>query len=193
MTNLAALISQAVLLAYDLADVDLLVDVGGGYGQFLTDILTVYPNMQGILVDTPAVINVARRQLAQQPSRPRCTLVPGNLLEPLPRGGNLYLLSGVIHDWDDDDAIKILEHCRRAMAPHGKVLVVESILPAGDGSAFGALLDLNMLVMTGGRERTEREFRRLFDAAGLVVTRITPTLAPQWTIEGSCDVHGGRP
>ena len=186
MTNLAALISQAVLLAYDFADVDLLVDVGGGYGQFLTDILTVYPNMQGILVDTPAVIDVARRQLAGQPSRPRCTLVPGNLLEPLPRGGNLYLLSGVIHDWDDDDAIKILDQCRCAMAPDGKVLVVESILPAGNGSAFGALLDLNMLVMTGGRERTEREFRRLFDAAGLVVTRITPTLAPQSTIEGSC-------
>ena len=138
------------------------------------------------MVDTPAVIDVARRQLAEQPSRPRCTLVPGNLLEPLPRGGNLYLLSGVIHDWDDDEAIRILDQCRCAMAPDGKVLVVESILPAGDGSAFGALLDLNMLVMTGGRERTEREFRRLFDAAGLVVTRITPTLAPQSAIEGSC-------
>jgi L-alanine-DL-glutamate epimerase-like enolase superfamily enzyme len=96
----------------------------------------------------------------------------------------------VIHDWDDDDAIKILDHCRRAMAPDGKVLVVETILPAEDESAFGALLDLNMLVMTGGRERTEREFRRLFDAAGLVVTRITPTLAPQWTIEGSCKRSG---
>jgi SAM-dependent methyltransferase len=186
MTNLAALISQAVLLVHDFADVELLVDVGGGYGQFLTDILTVYPDMRGILVDTPAVIDVARRQLAGQPSRPRCTLVPGNLLEPLPRGGDLYLLSGVIHDWDDDEAIKILNQCRRAMAPDGKVLVVESILAAGNGSAFGALLDLNMLVMTGGRERTEQEFRRLFDAAGLVVTRITPTLAPQWTIEGSC-------
>jgi hypothetical protein len=186
MTNLAALISQAVLLVYDFAGIQVLVDVGGGYGQFLTDILTVYPEMRGILVDTPAVIGEARIHLEGQPSAPRCALVPGNLLEPLPRGGNLYLLSGVIHDWDDDDAIKILDHCRRAMAPDGKVLVVETILPARDESAFGALLDLNMLVMTGGRERTEREFHRLFDAAGLVVTRITPTLAPQWAIEGSC-------
>jgi SAM-dependent methyltransferase len=186
MTSLASLISQAVLLVYNFAGIHLLVDVGGGYGQFLTDILTVYPDMCGILIDTPAVIGEAKTQLEGQPCRPRCRLVPGNLLEPLPRGGNLYLLSGVIHDWDDDDAIKILDHCRRAMAPDGKVLVVETILPAEDESAFGALLDLNMLVMTGGRERTEREFRRLFDAAGLVVTRITPTLAPQWTIEGSC-------
>jgi hypothetical protein len=186
MTDLAALISQAVLLAYDFADIQLLVDVGGGYGQFLTDILTVYPHMRGILVDTPAVIGTARTRIEGHLSRPRCTLVPGSLLEPLPRGGDLYLLSGVIHDWDDDDAIRILDRCRRAMTPNGRVLVVESVLSAVDQSAFGALLDLNMLVMTGGRERTEREFRRLFDAAGLVVTRMTPTLAPQWTIEGSC-------
>jgi hypothetical protein len=186
MTDLAALISQAVLLAYDFANIHLLVDVGGGYGQFLTDILTVYPNMRGILVDTPAVICQAKGHVEGHLSQPRCMLVAGSLLESLPRGGNLYLLSGVIHDWDDGDAITILDQCRRAMTPNGKVLVVETVLPEADASAFGALLDLNMLVMTGGRERTEREYRRMFDAAGLVVTRITPTLAPQWTIEGSC-------
>ncbi|HEV3063472.1 MAG TPA: methyltransferase [Vicinamibacterales bacterium] len=185
MTNLAALMSQAVLLAYDFAGIHLLVDVGGGYGQFLTDILTVYPDMRGILVDTPAVICQAKSRLEGHLAQPRCTLVAGNLLEALPRGGNLYLLSGVIHDWDDDDAIAILEQCRRAMTPSGRVLVVETVLPEVAASAFGALLDLNMLVMTGGRERTEREFRRLFGAAGLEITRMTPTLAPQWAIEGS--------
>jgi hypothetical protein len=185
MTDLSALISQAVLLAYDFAGIHLLVDVGGGYGQFLTDILTVYPDMRGILVDTPAVICQAKTRVEGHHSQARCTLVAGSLLEPLPRGGNLYLLSGVIHDWDDDDAVAILEQCRRAMTPNGKVLLVETVLSTEDASAFGALLDLNMLVMTGGRERTEREFRQLFDAAGLEITRMTPTLAPQWAIEGS--------
>ena len=185
MTDLAALISQAVLLAYDFAGIHLLVDVGGGYGQFVTDILAVYPHMRGILFDTPAVIREAKRHVEGHRSHPRCSLVAGSLLEPLPRGGNLYLLSGVIHDWDDDDAITILEQCRRAMTPNGKVIVVETVLPETDASAFGALLDLNMLVMTGGRERTEREFRQLFDAAGFEITRMTPTLAPQWAIEGS--------
>jgi hypothetical protein len=138
MTDLASLISQAVLLAYDFAGVHLLVDVGGGYGQFLTDILAMYPSMRGILVDTPAVICQAKRHVEGHLSQSRCTLVAGNLLEPLPRGGDLYLLSGVIHDWDDDDAITILEQCRRAMTPNGKVLVVESVLPETDASAFGA-------------------------------------------------------
>jgi ubiquinone/menaquinone biosynthesis C-methylase UbiE len=185
MTDLAALISQAVLLAYDFAGIHLLVDVGGGYGRFLTDILAVYPNMRGILVDTPAVIGQAKRRVEGHRCQPRCTLVAGSLLEPLPRGGDLYLLSGVIHDWDDGDAVTILEQCRRAMTPNGKVVVVETVLPEADASAFGALLDLNMLVMTGGRERTEREFRGLLDAAGFEITRMTPTLAPQWAIEGS--------
>jgi len=170
MTDLAALISEAILLAYDFGRIDLLVDVGGGYGQFLSDILTVYPKMRGILVDTPAVIRAAHTWLEGHHTRSRCTLVPGNLLQFLPRGGNLYLLSGVIHDWDDDEAVTILKECRRAMAPNGKVLVVENVLSTVDVGAFGALLDLNMLVMTGGRERTENEFRQLFDAAGLNVT-----------------------
>jgi hypothetical protein len=141
--------------------------------------------MRQTLGKTPAVYGQAKRHVEAHLSQSRCTLVAGNLLEPLPRGGNLYLLSGVIHDWDDDDAVTILEQCRRAMTPNGRVLVVESVLPETDASAFGALLDLNMLVMTGGRERTEREFRRLFDAAGFEITRMTPTLAPQWSIEAS--------
>ena len=93
-------------------------------------------------------------------------------------------MSGVIHDWDDDRAVRILDNCRRAMARNGKVLVVEMLLPSRDAPRFAALLDLNMLVMNGGRERTEEDFRRLFDAAGLRVTRLVPTLAPQWVIEG---------
>jgi ubiquinone/menaquinone biosynthesis C-methylase UbiE len=188
MTDLSALISQAVLVAYDFSGIEVLVDVGGGYGQFLTAVLQMYPNMRGFLLDTPAVLAAANEQLAFHTCRERCTLVPGNFLEAVPRGAGAYLMSGVIHDWDDEDAVKILENCRRAMTPNGKVLVVETVLPAGETSCFGALLDLNMMVMTGGRERTERDFRRLFDAAGFTVTQIIPTLAPQCVIEGTRNI-----
>jgi len=184
MTDLSALVSQVVLLAYDFAGIDVLADVGGGYGQFLTAVLQTYPNMRGILLDTPVVIAAADKQLEFHACRDRCTLVPGNMLEAVPRGAGAYLMSGVIHDWDDEDATRILDACRRAMTPSGRVLVVETILPSGEDTSFGTLLDLNMLVMTGGRERTERDFRRLFGAAGLTVTRIVPTLAPQCVIEG---------
>jgi SAM-dependent methyltransferase len=185
MSDVSALVSQAVMLAYEFSGIHLLADVGGGCGQFLMAVLDAVPDMCGILLETPAVIAAATRKLASHPGRQRCALVPGNLLEAVPRGAAAYLMSGVIHDWDDEQAIRILDNCRRAMAPNGKVLVVEMVLPARDAPSFAALLDLNMLVMNGGRERTEEDFRELFDAAGLQVTRMIPTLAPQWVIEGT--------
>jgi O-methyltransferase domain/Dimerisation domain len=185
MSDVSALVSQAVLLAYEFSGIHRLADIGGGCGQFLMAVLDAVPDMCGILLETPAVIAAATRKLASHPCRHRCALVPGNLLEAVPRGASAYLLSGVIHDWDDEQAIRILDNCRRAMAPHGKVLVVEMVLPSRDEPRFAALLDLNMLVMNGGRERTEEDFRQLFDAAGLHVTRLVPTLAPQWVIEGT--------
>jgi hypothetical protein len=185
MSEVSALVSQAVLLAYQFSGIDLLADVGGGCGQFLTTILQAHPAMHGVLLDTPAVIARATTRLASHPCRRRCTLRPGNLLQEVPEGASGYLMSGVIHDWDDEHAARILQNCRRAMAPNGKVLVVEMVLPATDEPRFATMLDLNMMVMNGGRERTEEEFRRLFDAAGLRVTKLIPTLAPQWVIEGT--------
>jgi hypothetical protein len=131
------------------------------------------------------VIAAATAHLASHPCRQRCTLCPGDLLESVPDGASAYLMSGVLHDWDDERAVRILENCRRAMAPNGKVLVIEMVLPSSNEPSLAALLDLNMLVMNGGRERTEKDFQQLFDAAGLRVTRLIPTLAPQWVIEGT--------
>jgi hypothetical protein len=185
MSEVSALVSQAVMLAYEFSGIHLLADIGGGCGQFLMTVLDAVPDMRGILLETPAVIAAATKKLASHPCRPRCALLPGNLLEAVPRGASAYLMSGVIHDWDDEHTIRILDNCRRAMAPDGKVLVVEMVLPSGAEPRLAALLDLNMLVMNGGRERTEAEFRQLFDAAGLHVTRLIPTLAPQWVIEGT--------
>jgi hypothetical protein len=185
MSEVSALVSQAVLLAYPFSGIDVLADVGGGCGQFLTTILQAHPAMRGVLVDTPGVIARAAARLASHPCRPRCSLHPGDLLKAVPEGASGYLMSGVIHDWDDEHAIRILNNCGRVMAPNGKVLVVDMVLPTAGEPRFSALLDLNMLVMNGGRERTEEEFRRLFDAAGLRVTKLIPTLAPQWVIEGT--------
>jgi hypothetical protein len=185
MSDVSALVSQAVVLAYEFSGIELLADVGGGCGQFLMTILQSYPGMRGVLLDTPAVIAEAGMRLASHPCRQRCGLLAGNLLEAVPEGASAYLMSGVLHDWDDDRAVRILENCRRAMAPNGKVLVVEMVLPSRNAPRLAALLDLNMLVMNGGRERTEDDFRQLFDAAGLQVTRLIPTLAPQWVIEGT--------
>jgi hypothetical protein len=184
MSNVSALVSRAVMLAYEFSGIHLLADVGGGCGQFLMAVLEAVPDMCGILLETPSVIAAATQKLASHPCRPRCALLSGNLLEAVPHGASAYLMSGVIHDWDDEQTIRILDNCRRAMAPNGKVLVVEMVLPSRDEPRFAALLDLNMLVMNGGRERTEDDFRQLFDAAGLQVTRLIPTLAPQSVIEG---------
>jgi SAM-dependent methyltransferase len=185
MSDVSALVSQTVLLAYEFSGIHLLADIGGGCGQFLMAVLDAVPGMYGILFDTLAVMTAASKRLASHPCRQRCALVSGNLLEAVPRGASGYLMSGVIHDWDDEQAIRILDNCRRAMTPNGKVLVVEMVLPSRDEPSIGTLLDLNMLVMNGGRERTEEEFRQLFDAAGLQVTRLIPTLAPQFVIEGT--------
>jgi hypothetical protein len=109
----------------------------------------------------------------------RCSYVIGDFFTSVPQGADAYLLCGVIHDWDNRRAITILRNCRRAMAEKGRVLLVDMVVPDRDAKSFSKLLDLNMLAMTGGRERTKAEFRALLDAADYELTRIIPTVAPQ--------------
>jgi hypothetical protein len=186
MTDFSAFVSYAVLLSYDFFGIKSIVDVGGGYGKLLTSILDVYPQMQGVLFDLPAVIDAANAQIDSLPCRDRCAAIAGNFLESLPRGADLYLLSGVIHDWDDRGAQLILRNCRNAMRSNGRVLVVECVVPDGSEPSFSKLLDLNMLVMTGGRERTAGEFLDLLSEAGLKLSRIIPTASPLSIIEAVC-------
>jgi hypothetical protein len=185
MTDFSMLVAHAVLLAYDFSDTGRLVDVGGGCGGLLTTIMRMYPEMQGTLFDLPAVIAAAETHLESAPGPDRRALVPGNFLESVPPGADVYLMSGVVHDWDDERAARILANCRASMARTGRVLVVECVVPEGDESSFSKLLDLNMLVMNGGRERTKAEFQELFDAAGLRMTRVIPTLSPLSVVEGA--------
>ena len=183
MTDFSAFVSYAVLLSYDFSGIRSMVDVGGGYGKLLTSILDVYPKMQRVLFDLPAVIDGAKRQIESSPCYDRCATVAGSFLQSIPRGADLYMLSGVIHDWDDQGAHLILRNCRSAMRSHGRVLVVECVVPDGSEPSFSKLLDLNMLVMTGGRERTQSEFVQLLSASGLKLRRIIPTASPLSIIE----------
>jgi hypothetical protein len=185
MTDYSTLVAHAVLLAYDFSDTGWLVDLGGGCGGLLTSIMRMYPEMAGTLFDTPAVLAAAERHLEVAPGADRRSLVPGNFLEAVPPGADVYLMSGVVHDWDDERAVRILANCRASMARTGRVLVVECVVPEGDESSFSKLLDLNMLVMNGGRERTRAEFQELFDAAGLQMTRVIPTPSPLSVVEGA--------
>jgi predicted O-methyltransferase YrrM len=175
---------HAVVAAYDFSKVTTLVDVGGGKGILLATILQANPKLHGVLCDTPQVTARARELLKEAGVADRCEIVEGDFFEGLPTGGNAYLLSLILHDWEDEQAIKLLERCHRAMNVQGKLLLVEQVVPSGNDPFLSKLLDVTMMVETGGRERTETEFRSLLASAGFELTKIFPTRAPECVLEG---------
>lgn len=174
---------QLVVAAYDFSTISTLVDVGGGTGRLLSTILQAYPHLQGVLYDAPQVTARAHALLQAAGVADRCTVVGGDFFAEVPSGGDAYLLSLIIHDWDDSLALKLLENCHRAMPAHGKLLVVEQLMPAGNEPSVSKLRDITMLVDVGGRERTETEFRTLFAAAGFTLTKVVPTPALECILE----------
>ena len=184
MSNLAAMLSYAVLCAYDFSGIRHIMDIGGGQGTFLRNVLKINPRLRGTVFEMPSTIDQATRRLRSSVYCERLRFVPGDFFLSVPEGADAYLLCGVIHDWDDDRAMTILKNCRKAMTESGRLLLVEMVVPENGENCFSKLLDLNMLVMTEGRERTHAEFRRLLDAAGYRLTKVVPTLAPQSIIEG---------
>jgi ubiquinone/menaquinone biosynthesis C-methylase UbiE len=185
MTDFSGLVSYAVLLAYDFSKIHTLVDVGGGRGQFLRTVLQVNPQMTGIVFDQESVIEGAKEHLKGDASGGRCSLVAGDFFESVPKGADAYVMCGVIHDWDDENSITILRNCHRAMPEGGKLLIVESVVPTGNEACFSKFLDLNMMVMSGGRERSREQFRDLFAAAGFELTAILSTVTPLSVLECS--------
>ena len=179
MTNLSSLLAQAVLLAYNFSGISSIVDVGGGEGELLRRILELYPGTKGVVLDLPNSIGSANHLS----DGGRCSYIAGNFFESVPEGADVYLLCGVVHDWDDDHALNVLANCRKAMMKNGRMLIIDMIVPEANSASFSKLLDLNMMVMTGGRERTKAEFHALLDAANYRITRIIRTMAPQSVIE----------
>jgi hypothetical protein len=175
--------NEAVADAYDFARFSTVVDVGGGHGQLLSAILARNPHLSGMLFDRPA--GVAAAKAGAGGDLPRTEFAAGNFFESVPIGADVYLLKKVIHDWNDQQAVLILSKCREAMAPHGKVLVAETIIPPGDQPDTIKLIDANMLAVTGGAERTEAEYAALFVAAGLRLERVILTARPISILEAS--------
>ena len=165
-------LAEAMATAYDFSQVEVLVDVGGGHGALAAALLRQNPRMRAVIFDQPAVLegtaSVVREFLA------RCDLSPGDFFEAVPDGADLYLLKDIIHDWDDVRAALILQNVRRAMRPDARLLVIESMIPPGNEPFRGKLVDITMLVLTGGRERTEPEYTRLLHGAGLRLNRAIP-------------------
>jgi hypothetical protein len=168
--------ARDVVAAYDFTGLHRLVDVGGGPAVLLAEILRAVPALAGVLMDHEAVVPRARDHLDRSGVGDRAECVPGDFFETVPAGGDAYLLSRVLHDWDDRDAGRILATCRSAMEPGVRLLVVEAILPERATDAPAVIrMDLHMLILLGARERTEAEFRNLLGAAGFTVQRVVRT------------------
>ena len=167
--------SNAILDAYDFSGGGVLADIGGGNGSQIMDILTKHTGMRGILFDLPHVIERAKNQIESEGLSDRCELVGGSFFDAVPKGADAYMMRHIIHDWDDEKSLTILRNCHQAMSSDSKLLVVESVIPLGNDPFGGKFLDLVMLLIPGGKERTEDEYRTLFSKAGFELTRIVPT------------------
>jgi O-methyltransferase domain/Dimerisation domain len=175
--------AAAITAAYDFGSLGRIVDVGGGHGALLAAILRAHPEAQGVLFDRPSVVEGAREFLGAEGLADRCDLVGGSFFDDVPAGADAYLLKDVLHDWEDEPAVAILRACRSAAGSAARLLVVERLLPPGAAPAPGKLTDVIMLVLTGGRERTETEYRSLLAAGGFALTRVVPTGSPMSVLE----------
>jgi O-methyltransferase domain/Dimerisation domain len=183
MSDFSALVSYAVVSAYDFSGISSIVDIGGGHGNLIRMILRTYPQMTGIVYDTAATIEGTAACLKSYGIDGRCSAVAGNFFDSVPGGADAYILSSIIHDWDDDHSITLLRNCRCAMGEHARLLLIEMLMPSAGHCCFSSLLDLNMLVLTGGAQRTQAEVSGLLETAGYKLTQVIPTLSPLTIIE----------
>lgn len=182
MTSVSARDVPAILAAYDFSSFEQIVDVGGGHGALLHAILSAYPKLHGVLADLPAVLAGAAA-LKSAPIAARCILVGTDFFESVPGGADGYLMKTIVHDWNDEDALKILRNCRRAIQPNGRLLLIEWVLKGSNEPDEGRKLDLQMLVQFRGRERTKADFEALLRGAGFSLMRIIPTSTPVSIVE----------
>lgn len=184
MTGVHGRETDAMLAAYDFSGIGTLADIGGGNGSVITAVLKKYPTMKGILYDLPAVGERARANIRAAGLEGRCQVVAGNFFEAVPPGADAFLMRHIIHDWDNDKSLTILRNCRKAMGQGSRLLIVEGVVPPGNEPSVSKFFDLAMMVLPGGMERTEEEYRQLFKAGGFRLTRIVPTKTWVSVIEG---------
>jgi C-methyltransferase len=175
--------APAVVNAYDFSTARTICDVGGGTGALLAHILQRHPAARGTIFETPLVTKEARAKLAEQGLTERCDAIEGDFFASSPKGQDIYILSQILHDWNDENSLRILTQIRQAMRPDSRLLIVEAVLPGDNANHFGNLYDMAMLILLGGKERTETEYKALVAKAGLRVSRIVPTSMPPSIVE----------
>lgn len=186
MTNMSVNTARAVVEAYDFSKVGTLVDVAGGHALLLSTILQKYPTMQGILFDMPHVTGGADKRIAALGLTSRCRTVGGDFFQSVP-SGDAIIMKHIIHDWDDERALKILSNCRKALqATSGKLLLVELLLTEDSAPHMSKMLDVEMLVLPGGRERTREQYADLLKKAGFKLERVVETKSPYVVLESAC-------
>ncbi|WP_433696647.1 methyltransferase [Nocardiopsis sp. CA-288880] len=173
MDDLSAQLTRTMVQDYDFGDCGLVVDVGGGRGVLLALVLATHPHLEGVLFERPEVVARSDSVLDRPGIAERCRIEAGDFFESVPAGGDTYLLAQVIHNWGDEDAVRILANCRRAMRPDGRVLLAEMVVYEGvERSHTAKFMDLSMLAHCGGKQRTPTQFAELFEASGLRLNRV---------------------
>jgi O-methyltransferase domain len=184
MTSLNFYETSAMLDAYDFSGINILADIGGGNGSLLCAVLARYPHMKGILFDLGHVVGRAKEKLKAASLAERCVVMEGSFFDSIPSGADAYLFRHIIHDWTDLQCTQILGHCRKVIPANGKLLLVDSVVPAGNAPSPSKNMDITMLTFPGGQERTEVEFRSLLKACGFELRSIAPTTTSISVLEG---------
>jgi hypothetical protein len=174
----------SIIKSYDFSQFEKIVDVGGGHGALLKGILSANPTVRGVLADLPAVVAGASTVRTGEIAN-RCEICAVNFFEAVPEGADAYLMKSIIHDWSDEESLRILNNCRRAMGPHGKLLLIERVLRSPNQPDPARFMDLNMLALLTGKERTEADFKALLRRAGFSLTQVVPA--------GENSIVEGRP
>lgn len=183
MTGFSTRIAGVVVEAYDFSRFGTIIDVGGGHGALLTKILKACPESRGIVFDLPHVVAGATHAIQAAGLSERCWIEGGSFFEAVPENGDVYVMKHIIHDWPDDKATTILRNCHRRMGPKGTLVLVEGVISPGNAEDMGKLMDLEMLALASGKERTEAEFVDLLRGAGFRLTRVVRTPSPVCVIE----------
>lgn len=186
MTSLSRMMIPAVIEAYDFSGIGTLMDVAGGHGAFLRAVLSKYPAMKGMLIDMEHVIEGAKLLEENRALGDRCQFQSADFFAAVPSGADAIVMKHIIHDWEDDKAVVILRNCLKSLSGRrgAKILVVEMVVPPGDEPHFSKFIDMEMMALPSGRERSAKEFEQLFSAAGLRLERIVSTQSPVSIVEG---------
>ena len=174
MTAFTSPDDSSLVKEYDFSRYNCIIDIAGGKGTFLATVLSQYQHLQGVLFDQKEITQNLSDQISEFIPN-NCKILSGNFFDSIPQGGDVYVMKLILHDWDDAQAVSILKNCSRVLPPNGKLLVIEGIILDGNQFDPHKQLDISMMLIFGGRERTKKEFSAIFEQAGLKLSRVIPT------------------